>query len=434
MNQILLSIKKQKKMGWIYIIAGLFLVILLTGLLSSCRVVKTDFSSKASKKATVYYYLPESIIKIRSNVKVAAVYNTDDSTLNASSKIIEQSFVTTTEMIADTKDLLSLNYIPNALMADDIKYGVNSKGLLETVNITTEDRTADIISKLAEAPQLILGTSAGASKAPNTIVKIKEFSADFVVKASSITNAKLPIKWNLIIPNELGIDEFITIDATYNLSSLDTITKSSSLGDLVKINSKKDTTETEGILTRPLKNLQLKIESISVGTENTLPTNIVIADNTKLITIPVNRTAFVKRVNKIGIQDGVILTNEITKPSSIEGFISIPINIAKAIVSIPAQLIQFRYDNTKRVDELEKAKLNLEKSLLDSQKFELTKEQEIEKVKLEAQKSDLSNQIELQKFTFELQKSLLESEKNQLETQKALDALKKEIEKIKEEK
>ncbi len=147
--------------------------------------------------------------------------------------------------------------------------------------------------------------------------------------------------------------------------------------------------------------------------------------------IPVNRTAFVKRVNKIGIQDGVILSNEINKPSSVEGFLSIPIDIAKAVVSVPAQLIQFKFDNTKRLDDLEKAKLNYEKSIQESQKFALTKEQEIEKVKLDMQKAALSNQVELQKLKLELQKSLLETETKQLEAQKALDAIKKELEELK---
>lgn len=423
---------KIKKMEWIYIITGLFVVILLSGVLSSCTVVKTNYSSTAKKNATVYYYLPESVLKIRATVKVAVVYNSDDSTLNASSRIIEQNFATTTEMIADTKDLLSLNYKPNALMADDIKYGVNTKGLLETINITTEDKTADIIAKLAEAPQVILGTSGGAAKAANTIVKIKEYSADFSIKASTISMTPIPINWQIIVTNELGKDEFITIQGDFKISSPDVTTSATTLSTLVNgANTSSTSEETEGILTRPLKNIQLKFESTSAGFNNSLPTNVVIADNSKLIVIPVKRTAFVKRVNKIGIQDGVILSNEITKPSSVEGFVSIPINIAKAIVSIPGQLVQFRFDNTKRLDELEKAKLNYEKSIQESQKFALTKEQEIEKVKLDIQKTELSNQIELQKLKLELQKSLLDAETKQLEAQKALDAIKKELEELK---
>jgi hypothetical protein len=427
--------KNNRKMEWIYVIIGLIVVLLISGLFSSCVVVKTNYSTDAKKEATVYYYLPESMIKIKATAKVAIVYNADSS-LTGSSNIIEESFVITSEMIADTKDLLSLNYNPNALMADEIKYAVNAKGLLETINISTDDRTAEIISKLAEAPKIILGSSTGANKAPNTIVKIKEYTANFAIKASAISNVAQVIKWNIVIVNELGVDEQPkAVPADFTISSTDTSTTNQSLSTLIN-GSNSSSNEIEGILTRPLKNCSLKIESavIGVGLNTTLPTNVVVADVTKLIVIPVKRTAFVKRVNKIGIQDGVILSNEINKPSSVEGFVSIPVNIAKVIVSIPGQLIQFRFDNTKRTDEFEKAKLNYEKSLLESQKFALTKEQEIEKIKSEIEKNNLSKSIEQQKITMELQTSLLEAERKQLESQKALDEIKKQLEELKQKK
>jgi hypothetical protein len=427
------SLLKNKKMEWIYLIAGLFLILLVYGLLASCSVVKTDFSSNAKKEATVYYYLPESIIKIRATAKVAVVYNAD-STLTDSNKILEEGFVITSEPIADTKDLLSLNYKPNALMADDIKYAVNSKGLLESINITTEDRTANIVTKLAEAPQVIFSTSTAGTKALNTIVKIKEFNTDFALKASRISNTQETIKWNITILNELGINELPkTISADFKISSPEIVGSAPTLANLINGKNASLIDEIDGILTRPLKNITLKFESAIQGADfnTSLPTNIVIADITKLIVIPVKRTAFVKRTNNIVIQDGIILKNEINKPSSVEGFVNIPINIGKAIVSIPGQLVQFRFDNTKRLDELEKTKLDYEKSVLENQKFALTKEQEIEKVKLEIQKTDLTNQIELQKLKLELQKSLLEAETKQLEAQKTLDALKKELEELK---
>ncbi len=343
-------------MEWSFIIIGLSIIIItLARLLSSYTVVKTNFSADAKKPATVYYYLPESILKIRTSVKVAVIYNSDDNTVNASSRIIEQNFATTTEIIADTKDLLSLNYKPNVFMADDIKYVVNTKGLLETVNITTEDRTADIIAQLAEAPKVGLKLAEDAGRAANTIVKIKEFSADFAVKASTISSTPFPINWQIIIPNELGKDEFITVQGDFKISSPDLASNTPKLSELINgTNATANNVEIDGILTRPLKNIELKFES--AGINNTLPLNVVIADNSKLIVIPVKRTAFVKRVNNIGIQDGVIFSNEIKKPSSVEGFVTIPTNIAKALVSIPAQLIQFKFDITKRFEEAKNVK------------------------------------------------------------------------------
>lgn len=377
----------------IYVIAGLSITILVTGLFSTCSVVKTNYSTDPKKIATVYYYLPESILKIKATVKIAVNYT--DTTLK-SFTVIEQSFATTTEIIADTKDLLSLNYIPSALMADDIKYLVNSKGLLETVNITTEDRTAEIISKLAEAPKAIVTPLiAGGKSTGKSIIKIKEYTADFIVKASAVSKTPLPIIWNIVIENELSKEDYKIGNADFEISSQDLKTDTPKLSDLINGNALSKTTETEGIFTRPLKNIELEFKSAKGGFINQLKQNIVIADNTKLVIIPVNRTAFAKRVNKIGIQDGVILSNEINKPSSVEGFISIPINIAKSIVSIPAQLIQFKFDNTKRLDEFEKAKLNYEKSLQENQKFAI--EAQIKLLQLQKELEDLKKELEAKK-------------------------------------
>lgn len=423
--------QNHNKMEWIYLTVGLLTVVLLSGLLSSCAVVKTDYSNATKKEATVYYYLPESIIKIRATAKVAVVYD-DAKKFTGSNKVIEQNFTVTSEMIADTGNLLSLNYKSNCLSADDIQYGVNSKGLLETVNITTEDRTADIISKLAEAPQVILGSSTNTLRAANTSVTIKEFSADFVLKASDLSTTAKVINWNIIILNELGVNEPAqSVPADFSVTSGAGPLAATPLSKL--IGGPANATEVDGILTRPIKNISLVIQSAVAHTDlsTPLPINVVVADASKLIVIPVKRTPFVKRVNKIGLQDGLIVSNEINNPSSVEGFVSIPVNVAKAIVSIPGQLIQFRYDNTKRAEELEKAKLSYEKSLQESQKFALTKEQELEKVKLEMDKNELTNSIELQKVKLELQTSLLEAETKQLEAQKALDDIKKQLEALK---
>lgn len=423
---------KPKAMEWAYIIGGLLVVLLVTGIFSGCAVVTTDFSANLKKNATVYYYLPESVIKITARAKVAVVYD-ENNKLTGSNNLVEQTFTVTPEMIADTRDLLSLNYKSNALMADQIKYGVNTRGLLETVNVTTEDRTADIIAKLAEAPQVIIGTSKGADKdAGKTTVKIKEFTADFAVRASTISSVKQIVGWNLVITNEMGVDEQpLLLHADFKISSDDQPGAPKAVAEL--LGEKAGVTETTGILTRPLKNMSLRIETALNGTgfNIPLPVNVAVADPGKLIVIPVRRTAFVKQINNVTIQDGIITSNEINKPSSVEGFISIPVNVAKSIVSIPAQLVQFRYDNTKRLDDLEKAKLAYEKSKQESEKFALTNAQEIEKVKLDMQKTDLTNQTELQKLKLELQTSLLSDEQKLLQAQKALDDLKKEIEDLK---
>ncbi len=59
--------------------------------------------------------------------------------------------------------------------------------------------------------------------------------------------------------------------------------------------------------------------------------------------------------------------NYINKPSEFEGLISIPINICKAIVSIPSQLfnfkIQHKYQDTLSELEMQKKITDLKKQL-----------------------------------------------------------------------
>ena len=435
---------------WAIIIIVIFLIILLLGIFSSDVVVKTNFSPESKKDATVFYYLPQSLIKIKAAVKVAVFYDAGKN-LMESSKIIEQTFVVSTEMIADTENLLSLNYIPNPLMSDDIKYAVNAKGLLETVNITTEDRTNALTVKLAEAPKNLItapkDTDRDIIRAAN-IVKIKDFSADFVLKASSVSFEPDSIKWNLLLLNELGMDENPkNLSADFFIKTTNIVKNQVDLSSLILGDNSTTNKELDGILTRPTRYISVELSTTLTehNQQKPLPLNILVADVNKLIVVPVKRTAFVKLINKIGIQDGIIISNEITNPSSVEGFISIPINIAKAIISIPGQLLQFRFDNTKKLEQYEKEKLTYDQSLLATQKFDMTKEHEIgkikfemqkteltnqtalEKLKVELQKTDLTNQTALEKLKVELQTGMLEAEKKQAETQKNLDEINKKL-------
>lgn len=416
-------------MSYLSIAVFVVFAIALSGMLSGCgSIVKTSYKKTNFRKATVYYYLPESIIKIHVTAKVLVRYRNADKAI-ISSDVTEQLFVVTTESIAETEELLALNYNPNAFAADEIKYGVNAKGLLETVEITAEDRTAQIIEKLSEAPQAIL-TGSIPVRAGDVTDVVKEFSADFNFKASALTTVSTMVPWGITILNELGGANAGTANADFSVTS-DKMAAAAppSVATLVGNNGKNE--EISGLLTRPLRNLTLTFKATINNQNAEVSANVAVADVEKLINIPVTRAAFAKKVNKISVRDGIVVSNEINKPSSVEGFVSIPVNIAKAIVAIPGQLITFRYDNTKRLNDLETAKINYEKALLDNQKFALNKNQELENVKLELQKTQLKNDSELLKTKLELEMALAKAEKDNLDAQKSLKELKDELAKLK---
>jgi hypothetical protein len=438
----ILKIRIMATISYLIIIAGLFVILLVCGIvLSSCSVVKTEFDDQPDPECTLYYYLPVTLLKIKATAQVAVCYSSDQK-LTDSSKLLQEKFLIITETIADSKNLLTLNYKTNVMANDDVKYKINAKGLLESVDITTEDRTAEIVTKLTEAPAVILkSTDTGRNRAEDKFIyKIKEFSDEFCIAADSSMNDHL-FTWNIEIPNEMGINEMPKfLKAGFRISSPDlgkkkkdqVIEKTASKQVIDQMNddakNKKDDQPVnrklvyDGLLTRPVKNINLcfnldqdSVKKHGAGKEfiaNQIPP-VLIVDFNRLICIPVQRTPFVKRINSIAFQDGLILNNDIVNPSSVEGFVSIPINVAKAIVSIPGQLIQFRYDNTKRLDSLEKIKLDYEKSIQAAKTYNQTKDQEFEKL------------------IFDLQKSVNDAEAKRIESQKTLDSLKSEIEKLK---
>ena len=106
-------------------------------------------------------------------------------------------------------------------MSDDIKFEVNEFGLLETVNVITEDRTAEILSQLANAPSTVLGISEAEDRSAAIIQKIKEFEQIFEVKASDIygNSDGYSIQYDIAVPNEMGIDEIKIVKASFKLGN-----------------------------------------------------------------------------------------------------------------------------------------------------------------------------------------------------------------------
>lgn len=419
-------------MEWYYIAAiGLFVLILLIVVLKEKNVVETDYSDDEAKEGIVYYYLPQSVLNIKSLLRVAVLYVNEEITR---AEIIEQTFALSTMMIADTTELLAMRYVSDIFSADEVRFEVNANGLLETGNVTTEDRMPQIVTTLGDAPSTILSLESLDTQKEE--VKIHEYTREFSIRFSSLESDDFKLDWPVRIVNEYGKKNmFHNLEAGFEIQ---TDMREKPDKRLDKILEKTRNLETgkrvvSGLLTRPLKNVTLLFKTNCQDKKKgeTTVANISVADVTKAVIVPVRRKSFGKRTNKISMKEGIILSHEVINPSSFENFISIPVRIAKAVVSIPAQLVQFKFDNTKRATELEKVKLDYEKSVLDMEKFSKSRELELEKVFMEKEKFMISKQAEIDKVHSELKTSLLKSEKERMEAQKALDEIKKQLEILK---
>src|SRR3546814_13925539 len=86
-------------------------------------------------------------------------------------------------------------------------------------------------------------------------------------------------------------------------------------------------------------------------------TSLLLPTKAKLVEIPVTRAAFVEKTTTIDFEEGTLKQVDISKPSEVLEIVSLPVEILKALVDIPAELIPLKIDTT-----------NQEKTLIDAQK------------------------------------------------------------------
>lgn len=415
-------------------------------LVSGCSVVKTKYGSDGFNTGHIYYRLPESKLKIVSNAKVAVYYK--GKMLTASNQVIQQTFQVTLETIADNRSLLILNHKKNILMDDKLNFKINEKGLLETIDVTTEDKTPKIVETIANAPEAILDVKNSPVRSSNDIeVVIKEYSSTFYLKVSEIKDS-IKNDWTIKIPNEKGGDNVEPVDASFYVKFRMTEKEKeaqkvkSEMSDAEKStadDAKKQANEAlkaktySGVLTRPIITSVLEITPVN---NSTFKTNLIIphVDLTSQFQVPLKRKAFVKSKSDLIFKDGLINSNNLDSPSSVEGFISIPVNIAKAIVSIPAQIVSFKYDNTVRQKSLESEKLLLESEIQKNEIFKLNYSNELNKVISTIKQEEINRDNEMKTFQYQIETKLIEAERLRIEAQKELENLKKEIQEKENEK
>ncbi|MGH7887517.1 MAG: hypothetical protein ACREPG_06605, partial [Candidatus Binatia bacterium] len=114
-----------------------------------------------------------------------------------------------------------------------------------------------------------------------------------------------------------------------------------------------------GVAYRPLTPCDIVLSGNNMNLQSTL----YLPDKSALNIFPINRGAFIKKVTTVTFDNGVLTEFTITKPSEALGFISIPVDLAKAIVSIPGEVLSVKVKREQDTTALVQA----QKTLLDAQ-------------------------------------------------------------------
>lgn len=212
----------------------------------------------------------------------------------------------------------------NYVYEDETRVTANAKQLLSTGNVTTEDKTADIVGAVAA----IASKARGLGFAPQKAIPEKKNPPPFYFSfhPSNYTEYHL-------IKSRLAL-RYITL-------KLDPEPKPQSTAVRISTSDAKNLGE-KGLIFRPATSykITLQFDGIDARNCNAVPLidttqQFVLPDPSRLYEIEYPRMAFVKKVKEIGFTNGMLTDFHQKVPSPILGFLGIPKAIVQAIVPIP---------------------------------------------------------------------------------------------------
>ena len=405
----------------LWVILATVLILLISYLAAVFRSNKTILTSKpisgGSATSGMLYYLPKGMLKITAKIKVKIeVGKQSKKVLNV--KLLNQEFIHEKVIIPDIERCYELDYKSNVLADDTVEVKIDNDGFLESVNIVAEDKSVKILEEITKAPSVIFSAESGVEslrQMEEVEETIEEFSREFLLDPSTFPKKCkwLLNKWE----TEIGV-----LDASFSIAQI--VRKKEVPGKAFPI------TSSDGVFTRPITVVEFKVEPLNefINTEGTVNEFYeMLPSNNKILYIPVTRSNFIKKEHKLVFDKGVLKEYKVVKPSELEAGVSIPISVAKAIVSIPAQLLSVKINNTKKQAELAKEVQSLENLIVTGRYNEKIKRLEQEEKINASEKSKL----ETDKKIAELKKDLENiSSFQRLETNKKLLELKKEIKQL----
>jgi hypothetical protein len=248
-------------------------------------------------------------------------------------------------------------FVGNALSHDQPKLDVNERHLLSSTTTTTEDKSAQIISDLTD-------------------------TAINIVKIGSLRMAPAPQKEVITEP--------IDIDITFDPMDFEAVRRvndsiSSSTGFSVHVNGQQSRDyiafrhsqpEEAGLRFRLPMACDVVLEfGRSTKQAKRIVHSATLPDPSREYLFVVSRGAFISKTTHIRVKDGMARGFDVDKPSEIQGFTGMLVNITGKIVAVPKDLLSARIEYTKK-----------EKELSDSQ-LELLKAQQANEAALKAQSS-----------------------------------------------
>lgn len=354
-----------------WIVGGILVVYIICRILFRQKIITSKISNEDEVEGDQFYYLPATSITITATASVMVGLTEDG--LIKKTKLYQLALDIETKIEPDTTNLIGLNYTEDVFSNDELSIVTTSESLLQNVSSSTEDRISQIIATVTDAPRKILDPDTlkergfvkyREEKAEDQeeglevlVYEIRDYKRTFKIPAQETENS-LPFEWEIILEGKS--DKPQSVNASFLL-------KNNLRKPALSLNDK----PFDGLFSRRIKNEKWEmhlpekhttVEERKFETEAETSFTCAMADISTVLKIPVRRAMFVKKVQVPKFSNGLLIENSVNKPSEVEAFLSIPINIGRALFSIPAALFQFKITQIKKQTEYENALTELLKT------------------------------------------------------------------------
>jgi hypothetical protein len=243
---------------------------------------------------------------------------------------------TTTTLVPDMSRKFSLSYSPNKWFHDEITIQVGKDSLLDKVDISSEDRSPEIAKKLIELSTNVARSAAAFNGAPPSVTYETIFTATFdptsTIELNRINNLLRNVDGGpySVDTNCVSSPDFTAASSNYDPSEF-------CKEPIPDIDAPSTTvTELPGIVFRPALGYSLTLSRGGVAME---VASVVLPNEAEVLFLPVSRASFVKKVQNLDFTEGMLTQVTVNKPSEIEGAVTIPLEISRAILALPGQIV-----------------------------------------------------------------------------------------------
>jgi hypothetical protein len=284
---------------------------------------------------TMGYFLPKGLIRVQLKPKGS-----------------DLELTTSVRYIQDPNYFFTWQYLPMTTFDDAITVKLTEQGFLDTVDVATTDRTREIVGKVIEIAKEIAKITAF----PGAVAQIK-------AKEKKIPNIDVEFDPDLFLNSDRKEERKRFEDRFFTPYGIQVELQRTFPGGA---SPKQGPVDQRGIYYRPLLpyELSFSFKDFDLYKNET----VSLPNEAPIMAIDITRAPFIKKAMVLNFSNGILTQIKVDKPSEVLAALDIPLDILKAVVSVPTEIIKFKIDyssQNKNLYEAQKQEIEAKDALIN---------------------------------------------------------------------